>query len=165
MASPAAEELAVAAMLASGRYVFEQLGPGFTLLALGASSAAVQTVREATASLAVPLSVIENPAGGETERYGARWVLVRPDQFVAWVSCEANQPGKEVRDALRLARGKSSRANAGAQVPRSDAGRGRLQPAMRALRIRSCRLGLTVFRGRKFLAESACQDTSICMAG
>jgi hypothetical protein len=70
--------------LGSGSTVYESLGPGFTLLALGAEADAVQAFRTAADSLDVPLTVVEVDAAGDTARYAASLVLVRPDQFVAW---------------------------------------------------------------------------------
>jgi hypothetical protein len=75
-------------MLSSGKNVFEMLGDGFTLLALGGISAVTQVLTDAAATAGVPLNVIHEPAGSQADRYEARWVLVRPDQFVAWVSEE-----------------------------------------------------------------------------
>ena len=67
--------------LSSGRNVYEVLGQGFTLLALDADAAPFSS---AAAALAVPLDVIRDTDAGGRETYGARLVLVRPDQHVAW---------------------------------------------------------------------------------
>lgn len=74
------------ATLADGRNIYEALGPGFTLLAAGADARAF---RDAAAARSIPLTIVEEPAGGETARYGAPLVLVRPDQFVAWTGRQA----------------------------------------------------------------------------
>jgi 2-polyprenyl-6-methoxyphenol hydroxylase-like FAD-dependent oxidoreductase len=71
-------------MLSSGRNVFEELGQGFTLIALDADHAASHFV-QAAAKLRVPLKVIADTASNDRERYAAQLILVRPDQFVAWV--------------------------------------------------------------------------------
>ena len=71
-------------MLSSGRNVFEELGNGFTLLALDADPAAVKELQDAALSLKVPLSVVEDRREDGREEYEARLVLVRPDQYVAW---------------------------------------------------------------------------------
>jgi 2-polyprenyl-6-methoxyphenol hydroxylase-like FAD-dependent oxidoreductase len=76
------------AMLDSRDQVFDQLGPGFTLLALAAQPDAVRAWRDAATALGVPLTVLEDEAQGEAARYGAQLVLVRPDQFVAWSSSD-----------------------------------------------------------------------------
>jgi 2-polyprenyl-6-methoxyphenol hydroxylase-like FAD-dependent oxidoreductase len=75
--------------LSSGRNVFEELGRGFTLLAFDAEDATVQAFEAAAHNLAVPLKVVRDSAGGGRERYEARLVLVRPDQFVAWTGDRA----------------------------------------------------------------------------
>ena len=93
------------AKLASGRNVFEALGPGFTLLAFGASPEAVRNLREAAAARSLPLTVVEDPGTGETARYEARLVLVRPDQFVAWTDQRAELTADEADRVLRLAQG------------------------------------------------------------
>jgi hypothetical protein len=41
---------------------------------------------DAADSAGVPLTVIHEPTGSQADRYEAQWILVRPDQFVAWVS-------------------------------------------------------------------------------
>jgi 2-polyprenyl-6-methoxyphenol hydroxylase-like FAD-dependent oxidoreductase len=87
------------AVMASGRNVYEALGPGFTLLALDADADAVQAFDAVARNLGLPLTLLEDPGHGETARYGARLVLVRPDHFVAWAS---PSPTLGVADARRL---------------------------------------------------------------
>ncbi len=76
--------LAPAALPAGGN-VYERLGAGFTLLAFGAEPAAVRAFRAAAEQAGIPLAVVQAPREGECARYEAAMVLVRPDQFVAWV--------------------------------------------------------------------------------
>jgi hypothetical protein len=64
--------------------VFEALGGGFTLLALGSDQTSVTALATAAAEAGVPLTVISDTFDGGREAYGSRLVLVRPDQFVAW---------------------------------------------------------------------------------
>lgn len=71
--------------LASGRNVYEELGDGFTLLDFGAPDAATAIWRAAEAQ-DVPLRLVRDDSTEAREFYGATLVLVRPDQFVAWVS-------------------------------------------------------------------------------
>jgi 2-polyprenyl-6-methoxyphenol hydroxylase-like FAD-dependent oxidoreductase len=70
--------------LADGRQVFDALGGGFTLLALDADEDAVRALADAAAEVQIPLDVVRDTAADGREQYGARLVLVRPDQFVAW---------------------------------------------------------------------------------
>jgi 2-polyprenyl-6-methoxyphenol hydroxylase-like FAD-dependent oxidoreductase len=86
------------AVLASGRNVYEALGPGFTLLALGAG--AVPAFEAVAADLRLPFAVVQDPGDGETARYAARLVLVRPDHFVAWASAAPSALGED--DARRV---------------------------------------------------------------
>jgi 4-hydroxyisophthalate hydroxylase len=75
--------------LASGRNVFEELGPGFTLLALGAEDGAVEAFLEGARTRGVPLEIVRDGDGAAREAYGARLVLVRPDQYVVWTGDRA----------------------------------------------------------------------------
>lgn len=70
--------------LSSGRDVFEQLGPGFTLIALDGDDASVSAFQNSAWEVGVPLAVIRDDRGGGRDQYGSRLILVRPDQFVAW---------------------------------------------------------------------------------
>lgn len=100
------------ATLASGRNVFEALGAGYTLLAFGASQQAVQAFQQAADALSVPLAIVEEPGGGETARYEAGLVLVRPDQFVAWVGGRETLTPDGATQVLRRAQGANSPAPA-----------------------------------------------------
>jgi len=70
--------------LSSGRNVFEELGPGFTLLAFDADRGAVDAFVRAAQRAGVPLKVIRDSYAAERTAYQQRLVLVRPDQFIAW---------------------------------------------------------------------------------
>lgn len=72
--------------LSSGKNVFEALGSGFSLLALDASDADVHAFTNAASEARVNLHVIRDRFSDEREAYGHRLVLVRPDQYVAWVA-------------------------------------------------------------------------------
>lgn len=81
--------------LASGRNVYEELGPGFTLLAFGADEAAGGFAACAE-SLGLPLNVVSDGEGEASRAYEARLVLVRPDQFVAWAADYAPDDPAEI---------------------------------------------------------------------
>lgn len=75
--------------LSSGENVFEALGDGYTLLAFDAPDGAVEAFETVAAALNMPFTVVcDTCAGGRTE-YGARLILVRPDQYIAWCGDEA----------------------------------------------------------------------------
>lgn len=88
------------AALPSGRNVFEALGPGYTLLAFDADPGMVQVWRDTARSLNLPFDVVEGPWAGEAMRYGARLILVRPDQFVAWVGEDQDLSEEQARVVL-----------------------------------------------------------------
>ncbi len=85
--------------LSTGENVYERLGTGFTLLALGGNDG-VERFRIAADEAGVPLTIVEDDATGETADYGARFVLVRPDQFVAFAGDELD-PGLVGRATAR----------------------------------------------------------------
>jgi 2-polyprenyl-6-methoxyphenol hydroxylase-like FAD-dependent oxidoreductase len=72
--------------LSSGRDVFEELGEGFTLLALDAGKQSVEALEVAAHAAALPLKVIRDTYAAGREQYAAQLILVRPDQYVAWAS-------------------------------------------------------------------------------
>jgi 2-polyprenyl-6-methoxyphenol hydroxylase-like FAD-dependent oxidoreductase len=72
--------------LSTGRSIFEELGGGFTLLALDADETVTSSFAQAAASLGVPLRIVRDTRSGGREKYEAAFVLVRPDEFVAWTS-------------------------------------------------------------------------------
>ncbi len=82
--------------LSTGRNVFEELSDGFTLLALEASDADVQSLEAAAQERKVPLKVIRDSFGDGREQYEARLVLVRPDQYVVWAGDSLEADASEV---------------------------------------------------------------------
>ena len=95
------------ATLASGDNVFEILGEQFTLLAFDASAEDVQVVVNAARSQGLPLTVRQESKGSEADRYQTHWVLVRPDQFIAWVGHEHRLTEQHVQSVLAMARGQT----------------------------------------------------------
>jgi len=72
------------ALLSSGRNVFEQLGPGYTLIALTGDPRPAAAFQAAASALRMPLHVIADTFAGPRTAYESRFILVRPDQYVAW---------------------------------------------------------------------------------
>ena len=68
--------------------VFEKLGDRYTLLALDGSDASIADFVRAAELLRVPFEVVRASRADGRERYAARYVLIRPDQFVAWAGTE-----------------------------------------------------------------------------
>ncbi len=73
-------------LLSSGRNVFEELGPDFTLLAFDAEDGTVLAFSDAAKVLNVPLKVVRDSYRDGRKAYEASLILVRPDRYVAW-SC------------------------------------------------------------------------------
>ena len=71
-------------LLASGRNVFEELGPYFTLLALDADERPVGEFAEAAKARRIPLKIVRDTYRDGRTAYEAKMILVRPDRYVAW---------------------------------------------------------------------------------
>jgi 2-polyprenyl-6-methoxyphenol hydroxylase-like FAD-dependent oxidoreductase len=71
-------------LLSSGRSIFEQLGRGYTLIALTNDRRPAVAFQDAASALRIPLRVLADTFEGERTAYGCRLILVRPDQYVAW---------------------------------------------------------------------------------
>ena len=89
---------------------FLPLITGFTLLACNAESNQTQVLIDAAATAGVPLTVIDEALGAEADRYEAQWVLVRPDQFVAWVSHDLTVNANQALQLFKRLRGSSHHA-------------------------------------------------------
>lgn len=71
--------------LTSGENVYERLGTGFTLIAIGGDDQEITAFAAEAETRQVPLSIIkDDDAEGEVRDYATRYILVRPDQFVAY---------------------------------------------------------------------------------
>ena len=92
-------------MLSSGKNVFEELGSDFTLLAFDAPDVAVSTFKNAAQLLNLPLKIVRDSYRDERERYEARLVVVRPDQYVVWAGSEEPVDAGQI---LERAAGKSA---------------------------------------------------------
>ncbi len=76
-------------LLSSGRNVFEELGPDFTLLALDAEAPDISAFEQAAQSLGVPLRIVCDSRRDGREAYEVSLILVRPDRHVAWAGDHA----------------------------------------------------------------------------
>ena len=88
------------ARLDAGRNVYEALDQGAALLAFDAPAADVAGFRQAAQTLGIPLSILQSGDGESRAHYGARLILVRPDQFVAW--CGDAAPDDPARILARM---------------------------------------------------------------
>jgi 2-polyprenyl-6-methoxyphenol hydroxylase-like FAD-dependent oxidoreductase len=77
--------LAPHAWLNDGSSLYDHFGKGFTLLCLGKPQQADErALSEAAARVGMPLSIVTASEWGIRALYGADYVLVRPDQHIAW---------------------------------------------------------------------------------
>jgi 2-polyprenyl-6-methoxyphenol hydroxylase-like FAD-dependent oxidoreductase len=86
--------------LSSGRDVFEELGRGFTLVALDAAEEDVEAFRTAADATKMPMTVVQDTYAEGREAYGVRMALVRPDQYVAWAGDTAPVDPEQVLDRV-----------------------------------------------------------------
>jgi 4-hydroxyisophthalate hydroxylase len=88
--------------LSSGQNVYEEVGPDFTLVSLGAAESDERAMHDAAASLGIPLKLVRDGYEGERTKYGSRLVLVRPDQYVVWAGDEASDANQVLRRSIGL---------------------------------------------------------------
>jgi hypothetical protein len=87
--------------LSSGRNVFEELGPDFTLLAFGVEDVLPDAFARAARRRNVPLKIVRDTRNGGREAYEANLILVRPDQYVVWAGdVPAVDPDTVIRTAV-----------------------------------------------------------------
>jgi len=77
------------ALLSSGRDIFEELGREYTLVALGEDPRRAAAFQAAASKLRMPLRVLTDAFDRPRTAYKRRFILVRPDQYVAWAGDEA----------------------------------------------------------------------------
>ena len=82
--------------LPDGQDLWDSLGPGFTLLDLGGNSAIGAAFGNAADDMDMPFRVVTAPDPGLAEAYGAEAILVRPDQFIAWVGQEETATARDI---------------------------------------------------------------------
>ena len=88
--------------LSTGANVYDELGGGFTLIALDASDDEIRAFTDAAGEMALPLSIVRDTAADERADYGRRFILVRPDHFIAWC---ANEIPDDARALFRTVAG------------------------------------------------------------
>jgi 2-polyprenyl-6-methoxyphenol hydroxylase-like FAD-dependent oxidoreductase len=76
-------------LLTSGRNVFEELGPEFTLLAFDADDGTTSAFATAAEKLSVPLKIVRDTYRDGRQAYEASLILVRPDRYIAWSAVNA----------------------------------------------------------------------------
>ncbi len=89
------------AWLDDGVPIYDRLGRGFTLVALGAPAHEIQQIAGAAADRRVPLEVLRLDDPRLLQLYGAPLVLVRPDQQVAWRGNAAPADSSALIDVVR----------------------------------------------------------------
>ncbi len=88
--------------LADGSSLYDRFGPDMTLLVTGdAAGGDVDRLVSAARARAVPLAVIAPHDDRLRALYGARLVLIRPDQHVAWRGDRLERDPEEIFDILR----------------------------------------------------------------
>lgn len=70
--------------LSGGRNIFQELGRGYTLVALTGNRRPAAAFEAAAGQLRMPLRVLADTFGEPRTQYKHRFILVRPDQYVAW---------------------------------------------------------------------------------
>lgn len=79
--------------------LFDEFGPGFTLIDYGAGTASTEKFAQAATARSVPLKVVR-PAPSPESLYRTNLVLVRPDQHIAWHG-ESGDDAEAVIDRVR----------------------------------------------------------------
>ena len=88
-----------------GSSIFDQLGADFTLLRTDPDPLDSAALHRAARQRGIPLSDLTVPEPAAREIYGARMLLVRPDQHVAWAANELPADAGEILDRATGAAG------------------------------------------------------------
>ena len=72
--------------LSADNNLFDELGQQFALLVLDGDANVVSAFKEAATQLNLPLAIIAKDSANGRKLYEARYILVRPDHFIAWTS-------------------------------------------------------------------------------
>lgn len=72
------------------------------MLAIGVPQPTIDRFRRFAAEQNLPLTICAAPPEGEVLRYRAALVLVRPDEFVAWVGNTPDISDAEIREVLQV---------------------------------------------------------------
>ena len=91
--------------LSSGKNVFDALGAQFTLLAFDATPQEIQIFLDAAANEGMTLTCVHEKTNADTARYEAKWILVRPDQFIAWAGQDQDLTLDQAQQLIRLVKG------------------------------------------------------------
>ncbi|HEY1177253.1 MAG TPA: FAD-dependent monooxygenase, partial [Phytomonospora sp.] len=87
--------------LDDGRSLYDLLGPGLSLLALD-DVPDIQVIEDAARSRGVPLTTVRLAGrAARADRLGAAFLLVRPDQVVAWTGDRAPRDAAGLLDEVR----------------------------------------------------------------
>jgi 4-hydroxyisophthalate hydroxylase len=93
------------ALLSSGSNIFEQLGRSHTLVAFAADQRQIMAFQDAARALRIPLRVVVDTLDRLRTAYGSGYILVRPDQYVAWAG---NRLPADAGALLRTVAGRAS---------------------------------------------------------
>jgi len=78
--------------------LWDQLGPGFTLMNLNGDTALIEAFEAAAAARGVPLTTLDLTAADLVTFYEAEAILVRPDHFVAWAGSAGQVDANSILD-------------------------------------------------------------------
>jgi 2-polyprenyl-6-methoxyphenol hydroxylase-like FAD-dependent oxidoreductase len=90
------------AALSSGGNIFQELGGEYTLVTLTEDRQPAAAFQAAAKRLRMPLRVLADTFDAQRTAYKRRFILIRPDQYVAWTG---DEPPANAADLLRRAAG------------------------------------------------------------